>query len=151
MADDTKTPEPSIPEEPTDLTSDWAGLPHRPVLPHMSDEELAQFVLGVCDDKIFTMHHIPAGKRENMAGMVFVPLILGAFQGWFEAELEKVGTVWEYMTEAGPRSVNGYPTFYSCRLMHTDDWVRACRAIDKELARRKAATSILDDLKEPPP
>jgi len=151
MADDTKTPEPSIPEEPTELTADWAGLPHRPVLARMADEELAKFVLGVCDDKIFTMHHIPEGSRTNVGGMVFMPLTFGAFGGWFEAELENIGTVWEYMSEAGPRSINGYPMFFSCRLMHTDDWKRACRAIDKELARRKAATSILDDLKETTP
>jgi len=117
----------------------------------MDDADLVKFVLGVCDDKIFTLHHIRESQREQMAPMVFMPLALGAFTGWHPAELEDIGSIWAYYSEAGPRSINGLPMFMTFRVIVKSDWKKACIAIDRENARRKASVgTILDDLNEAP-
>lgn len=141
MSDSAPPPEGSPTTD--QLETDWADIRNRLGTP-MSREELAAFVLGVCDGKIFTLHHIRESERKSMAGMVFMPIFFGAFSGLWPGELEQVGTVWEYLHEAGPLSINGYPIFMSLRVICKDDWERAIKAIDKEEARRK--TSVLDDL-----
>lgn len=133
---------------PTELTEDWATLcPH--TIPRMTDEDLVQFVLGVCDNSIFTLHHLNDHEKEHMTSRVFLPVALGAFSAWFPTDFANIGTIWEYYKKALPRSINGLPMFLSCHVMHKDDWIKANRAIAKEMERRKAATTILDDLKEP--
>ena len=38
-----------------------------------------------------------------------------------EEQLKSIGLVYEYLSEAGPMSVNGKPTFFSCRLLNIED------------------------------
>ena len=35
---------------------------------------------------------------------------------------DQLGVVWEWNSEALPRSINGYPIFMSCRIMNKEDW-----------------------------
>lgn len=60
-----------------------------------------------------------------------------------------IGVVWEWLSKAGPRSINGYPIFFSCRLMHREDWEKARRAAQKEMDRRKELDLDLDVQDEP--
>lgn len=103
-------------------------------IPRMTEDEIRQFVLNLCDGHVFTSAQI---REPDMAEMVFMPLALGAFEGWTEDECSKVGCVWEHMKEAGPRSINGMPMFFSLRTMHVEDWARARAAIEVEIKRRK--------------
>lgn len=64
--------------------------------------------------------------------------------------LRDLGVVWEYYDKAGPRGINGYPCFFSCHLMHREDWERARRAADKEHERRKQIDLDLDVQDETP-
>lgn len=44
-----------------------------------------------------------------------------------------------WIDKANPMSVNGYPTFFSCRLVHKDDWkVIGERALAVQAAMDKA-------------
>ena len=55
-----------------------------------------------------------------------------------ELYFANLGIVYEYYSEAvGSRSINGFPFFGSCRLMHKADWERAREAINRELKRRE--------------
>ena len=100
--------------------------------PRMSDEDLKAFVLGMCDGKIFTMNDAP----PDLVPMCFLPLMFNQ-EALPKEVLDRIGMVWEWMSEAGPRGVNNLPIFTSCRLMHKIDWERAHSAILKELERRK--------------
>jgi len=60
---------------------------------------------------------------------------------------EPLGIMWEWLRAAGPRSINGYPIFFSMRLLHKKDWLKAHRAYVKEMDRRQA-WNITDDLDE---
>jgi hypothetical protein len=56
---------------------------------------------------------------------------------WRQEFISNIGVIYEWMEKAGPRSVNGYPTFFSCRLLHKEDWERAKVAIVREQERRE--------------
>jgi hypothetical protein len=100
----------------------------------MTDDQLKQFVLDYCDGKIFTSNQI---RNPNSVGFVFMPLIMGALEGYTEEERGKIAMAWEHLSKAGPRSINGMPMFASCHLMHKEDLDVVAPAITKELERRK--------------
>lgn len=102
--------------------------------PRMSDAELRAFVVECCSGQIFTSAHI---TDPELLGMVFMPITFGAFENARREYLEEIGVVWERMSAAGPRSINGMPCFFSMHIMHKDDWDRALKAIQAEEQRRK--------------
>lgn len=101
--------------------------------PHMTDDQLREFVLGCCDDKIFTSFHVHE-EPTDVLKLVFMPIAFGALK---TIKLDELGCIWEWWIQAGQRSINGYPSFFSMRVMHKDDWERAHKAIDAELTRRQ--------------
>ena len=50
--------------------------------------------------------------------------------------MQDIGGFWEYLNQAGPRGINGMPCFFSCRIMHKEDWKRAVAAINREIERQ---------------
>jgi len=97
-------------------------------------DELRTFIDDFVSGRIWTSVHTP----ENLIATVFMPIAFGAFKDSTEESLNDVGVIYEYMTNAGPRSVNGCPMFTSMRILHKKDWQRAARAIDREQKRRKS-------------
>jgi hypothetical protein len=53
--------------------------------------------------------------------MVFMPIALGAFSEYSEEARKDIGMVYEYLDKAGPRSINGYPIFFSFRVVNVKD------------------------------
>jgi hypothetical protein len=107
--------------------------PEKHELLPLADEKLREFVLRYCDGKIYTHHDVP----EQQLHFIFMPLALGALEGWTETELKQIGCIYGDMKDASGPSINGRPVFFTCQLMRVDDWARARAAIEKELARRK--------------
>jgi len=119
----------------------------------MPEEELAKFVLDFCDGKIFSSAHISKEQDGHILGMVFMPLSLGALSNYTEEEIKNIGLVYEYYDKAGPRGINDYPMFFSCRMMTSGDWAKASQAIKREEERRKDPENsklnpILEDLRK---
>lgn len=56
-----------------------------------------------------------------------------------------LGVVYEHMSAAGPRAINGYPMFMSLRLMHREDWKLAFDAYKKEVARRTSNEDLFGE------
>jgi len=102
----------------------------RPLGP-LPKEVLKEFVRGFCDGRIFTSEQV---KSADDLAIVFMPIVFGALQ---DVELESVGVIYEDLSQAGPRSINGYPIFFSMRMMNTEDWQRCIKVIKKELDRRE--------------
>jgi len=115
-----------------EVEESWSDI-QEPAIPRLTDAALADFVLAYCDGKILTSANV---RQLNLLPMIFMPIALGALSDFSERTLGKIGVIWEYYSAAGPRGVNGYPTFFSCRLMRVEDWERAVKAIDRELERR---------------
>ena len=81
----------------------------------MTEQEIKQLALDIRDNKIFGSWAVPA-HSTNLLGMIFMPLVLGA-------EIpQDVIHVYEYMDKAGPRSINGYPIFFSLLMITKDDY-----------------------------
>jgi hypothetical protein len=129
-------------EAVADLNLEGALPPPDPdfIIARRSTEELKRFVLDYCDGKIYTLHDVPPVAR-NCVNIIFLCLALSPprtpAEGW-----ESFGTLYEYWDQAGPRSINGQPIFWSHHYMHADDWKRVVPAIQRELKRRKEATDI---------
>lgn len=83
--------------------------------------------------RIFTSAHI--ATHDNVLGLVFMPL---AFMSAEDREtLRDVGMAYEYLDKAGPRCINGYPMFFSVRLLSKEDTEKVfaiIRAIDEAVA-----------------
>lgn len=54
------------------------------------------------------------------------------FSNWFL----DVGEIGEWLSKAEPRSINGYPIFFSFMLIGKEDWARIRTAYDRELKAR---------------
>lgn len=100
-------------------------------LPSLPQEELKRVVMGVCDGQIFTSAHL---RDHDLLDMVFMPVIFGGLTG---VELDSIGILYEDISKAGPRSINGLPNFFSFRLMNVGDWERCRKAIAREQERRE--------------
>lgn len=96
-----------------------------------TDTELKQFAIDLFDGKIFTDRHLPDGLAAHM---VFMPLV---FTEISQAEIEQVGLVFEYFSEAGPRSVNGCPIFFSMRFLNREQLDKLVGFYDKYKALKE--------------
>ena len=106
--------------------------------PKMTDEQMKEFVLDYCSGNVFTSADVMAQDSSgDMLGMVFMILGMGALSQLSEDEINDIGIIWEHMSKAGPRAVNGMPMFMSFHIMGKEDWERARTAINKELKRRE--------------
>jgi hypothetical protein len=112
-------------------------------LPRMSNDALKQFVLDYIDGKIFIIQQI---KQPSVVPMVFLPLAMGALSGVPKEVALEIGTVWEYWDQAGPRGVNGYPMFTSCRFMWKGDWERAAAKIEQLVVKEDVRKKLLEDI-----
>lgn len=117
--------------------NDWEGFKPALEVPRMSEEDLKKFVLDFLAGQIFTDKHINPNSSQDVVGMVFMPLVMGAFAEYSPDSLRQIGCIWEYNSQAGPRSINGYPVFFSMHFMHVDDWARCATVIRNEEERQK--------------
>lgn len=77
-------------------------------------KELKQIGLDLFKGLIFTDRHI---KKEDfhIFASVFMPIV---FMSKKQTEsLKGVGLIFEYLDKAGPRGINGYPSFFSLRTL----------------------------------
>lgn len=81
----------------------------------LDEQELKQLAMDIVDGKVFTDRHVRKGGEGDMP-MIFMPIALGCFQTEDEANLQKIGMLYEYYDKAGPRSMNGYPVFTSLHI-----------------------------------
>lgn len=101
----------------------------------MTEAEIKETVFGLVKGQIFCGQQAP----PELLSMVFMPLGLG---GWGDIDVETVGEVIGDLKDAGPRAINGYPMFMSCRVVHRDDW-------SVIVARYEKARAALDAAVEP--
>ena len=86
-----------------------------------TDEELRKMALDYINGKVFTSFDIRPGERESITTSVFLPLVFMSEDDRQSMIEEKIVMFYEYFNKAGGRSVNGYPTFFSCHIMNEED------------------------------
>lgn len=137
-------------DESTDafnFEDDWDHLSKDCInIPRMTDEQLREFIQGYLNGKYFTSENIRPEDKVLMLGMVFLPVALGAFSLYKPDSIrEDLGILYEEYSKALPRSCNGYPSFFSVRVMHRLDWKKAVQVIIAEEERQKTLVIPADE------
>lgn len=86
-----------------------------------TDKELKELAKDMVADKIFTTAHVRQGD-EHLIGSIFMTLLFMNQKQRDEMQGKGVAVLYEYMSEAGPREMNGYPIFSSMRTMSQEEW-----------------------------
>lgn len=83
-----------------------------PMVPRepMTDEEVNEFAKRIYRNEVFTSWMIHKGE-EHLIDCIFMPLIFMDDVTRKQLQAEKITHFWAEMSEAGPRSINGYPIF----------------------------------------
>jgi hypothetical protein len=81
------------------------------VLDNRSEEELRKLAAEFVEDRIFTTLQI-RDTDADMLQVIFMPLMFIKESG---AWLANAAFLYEHMDQAGPRAVNGYPSFFSVK------------------------------------
>lgn len=107
--------------------------------PRLTGEEIRQMVLDITGNKYFLGSSAPVEDWP----MIFLPIGLG---GLANVDIDTIGMVAEEWDKAGDRSINGYPIFLSCKIIHVDDWAVI---VEKVQATVKAIHAVLDEMDPP--
>jgi len=94
------------------------------------DKDLKQLAKDLLADKLFTTCHLRKGD-EKLVSSIFMPLMFIDEKQRDEMEAEKVEVLFEYISEANPRSINGYPMFMTMRTMNKEEWEKVIEYHDK--------------------
>jgi hypothetical protein len=122
--------------ESGDLQGAWNDLKEALNLPKLTDDKLREFIDDFVSNRIFTTAHL-SDAEADLIPSIFLPIALGCFSKVQPDTLSQIGVIYEYYEKAGPRSINGKPSFFSFHMLHIEDWDRARPAIVKEIERRK--------------
>ena len=113
-----------------------------------SEVDLKKIAMDIVDGHIFTDRSVDAGDG-NILASIFMPIALGAFAEESKEYLEQIGMIYEYMSEAGPRSINSYPMFMSFAMLSKPQTKQvadfASAYIDMKSEMMKTSTVIHND------
>lgn len=96
----------------------------------MSESELKDLAMAMRAGTVFSSDHIPPHGR-NMLGSVFMPLLLGGRNIQRSIAIHNFTLFYENLSEAGPRSINGMPCFFSVRMLKEKDHKRLYAKMDQ--------------------
>jgi len=88
------------------------------MIPSKTDDELHQLALAVFRGEVFTDRHV---DDLHMVPSIFMILNFLDDDALATFRTTPPGMIYEYMREAGERSVNGYPMFMSMKLLNQAD------------------------------
>lgn len=87
----------------------------------LTDEQVRELALGIFRNEIFTECHI-AERDMNMLPTIFMPLGFMDKKAVLDMQRkQRPGLMYAKMAECGPRSVNGYPMFFSVSMCSEPD------------------------------
>jgi len=105
----------------------------------MTAQAKAEFFDAFCNGQIFTDRHC---VDPRYVGVVFLPL--GMCTPMPDSYAAKVGVVWQHLSKAGPRAVEGMPMFDSIEIMHREDWDELRAKIQEEREHRRAVREKIE-------
>ena len=108
----------------------------------LTDEQVKEVAQGLLNNKYFISSMIAAGEGTDFLGCVFMPLGLMKIEQLEKLMEEGACIFYEEWSKAGPRSVNGYPIFFTMRYMSEEDY----RLVDKFFFKLKETQEALAKL-----
>ena len=88
-----------------------------------TDKELRELALGIRTGAVFTDKAIHAGEME-LLNSIFLPLGLMDEDAFSQLRDQKPKMIYEYISEAGERGINGYPQFTSFKYLSENEFQR---------------------------
>jgi hypothetical protein len=85
-----------------------------------SYSELKQIAVDLAEGKIFS--NLQLGNQQHMLQSVFMVLIFLDEKAHNSMKENEIVFVYEYMHDAGPMAINGFPTFMSMRMLGKEDF-----------------------------
>ena len=94
----------------------------------MRREELKKLAIDIVEGRVFGTWNI-SSEEKNLIPMIFLPLNFIDERQFRRLKSRKIVHAYEHLDRAGPRTVNGYPIFFSCKFLTRKDWKRVVRYI----------------------
>ena len=93
-----------------------------------ADKELKQIAIDIYKGHIFTDRQVYNAKD--------LPLVFMVIPFMDEKDIKKLqddppGLMFEYIDKAGPRAINGMPSFFSMQMLSKEDTKKAFDLVDK--------------------
>lgn len=85
-----------------------------------TDEEIKAIAKDIVLGNVFSTLALPPSDL-SMINIIFMPITFGAFAGYTREQLDEIGSIYEYLSEALPTGVNGYPIFGSMQILSTEE------------------------------
>lgn len=116
-----------------------------------TDKEIIKLAKDIREGHVFGSWQIPESHIQSLLPMVFMALAFIEEKHLKEYEELDVLHFYEYYSESGPRSVNGYPMFFSHDILTRRDVEKIDKVIKKLDEAEAAAQTQIDDVLNPPP
>lgn len=87
-----------------------------------TDDELKQLARDLHAGRIFTDQHLRPGEDPAILTRIFMPLLFMNSEQWSAFKESDPAVIFEYLSEAGPREINGYPIFMSFKSLGQEEW-----------------------------
>lgn len=88
-----------------------------------SNTEIRELALGVLSGTVFATWMIHESDA-NLLGSIFMPLLLMSSIDRKTFERDNIVHFYESIEKSAPRSINGYPIFFSMKLLNEEDFDR---------------------------
>lgn len=93
-------------------------------------KEILRVAFDTLNDKVFFSEQLPEGG--DLLFRVFMPLLFLDKEASERLEVREPAVFYEYLSEAGPMSINGYPTFSSLRMFNEEEYVFFVQSLEDQ-------------------
>lgn len=105
----------------------------------ISDKKVQEIALGIMNNRYFTSRHIHSSDLHLLSS-IFMPLMFMSQEAINKMEEENISLIFEDLSAAGPRGINGYPIFFSMQTLNGNDskrvfevYTRLTKAVEETL------------------
>lgn len=115
----------------------------------LTTEEIKRLAVDIRSGAVFTNRHV---REAEDVQMIFMALTLADDALIDRLRADPPGLIYEYMHKASPQAINGYPIFFSAKMLNKADTDalfdllrRMQEAEDAVLTGAPAAVTVADD------
>jgi hypothetical protein len=113
----------------------------------LSREALTAWIAEYLEGGIFVSASVPERDHLKLLPLVFLPIGMGCLRELGPEGIADLGVCWARLDgrDMAPRTINGWPMFWSVNYLHREDWELARRAIVRaRKLEREAVQQLLD-------
>ena len=93
-------------------------------------KEILKVAFDTLNDKVFFSSELP--ENGNLLFQVFMPLLFLDKKLSEQLDAREPAVFYEYLSEAGPVSINGYPTFFSLRMFNDEEYTFFIQSLEDQ-------------------